>query len=139
VAAGGRYDGLVEEFGGPRTPGIGFAIGMERIIPLIKDSVKPSGGPDLFICPLGLDASEQALVLAEQLRAHGLRIEANLEGTSIRRQMRKADRIGAKNVIVLGEDEIRKGEVVVKDMIAGTETKTSLAIQELAGIIREKK
>lgn len=139
VAAGGRYDGLVDEFGGPPTPGIGFALGMERIVPLIKGSVKTSEGPDLFICPLGDEASVKALVLAEQLRTHGVRIEANLESSSIRSQMRKADRIGARNVLVLGEDEIRKGEVVVKDMTTGTETRTPIDIQELARLIREKK
>jgi histidyl-tRNA synthetase len=136
VAAGGRYDGLVDEFGGPPTPGIGFAIGMERIIPLIKDSMKPAEGPDLFICCMGQQASEEALALAEQLRARRLWVEINYDNSSLKSQMRKANRIGAKNVVVLGDDEVRKGEVVVKNMVSGTEAKIALGVQELTKIIK---
>jgi len=136
VAAGGRYDGMVDDFGGPPTPGIGFAIGMERIIPLIRDSISKPETPDLLICPLGQEASEKGLLLAEQLRTLGLWVEANYESTSLKSQMRKANRIGAKNVIVLGEDELKKGEVVVKDMINGIETKTPLDTEALAKIIK---
>lgn len=136
VAAGGRYDGLVDEFGGPPTPGIGFAIGMERIIPLIKDSFKPSEGPDLLICSLGEEASEEALTLAEQLRTKGLWVETNYDNSSLKSQMRKANRIGAKHVMVFGEDEIKKGDVVIKNMVNGTEVKTSLDVQELINAIK---
>lgn len=139
VAAGGRYDGMVDDFGGPPTPGIGFAIGMERIIPLIKDSIGKPETPDLLICPLGKEASEKGLLFAEQLRTQGLWVEANYESTSLKSQMRKANRIGAKNVIVLGEDELKKGEVLVKDMVNRTETKTTLVAEELAKIIRGEK
>lgn len=135
VAAGGRYDGLVDEFGGPPTPGIGFAIGMERIIPLIKDTIDVSEAPDIFICPLGVEASEKALLIAEQLRESGLRAEANYESSSLKSQMRKADRLGAKHVIILGEEEIRKGEVVVKNMLTGTETRSSIDVHALIKII----
>ncbi len=136
VAAGGRYDGLVNEFGGPPAPGIGFAIGMERIVPLIKDSLKKSEYPDLFICPIGPEESEEALILAEQLRENGLWIEINYDKSSLKSQMRKAGRLGARNVIVLGEDELKKREVVVKDMMSGTEVKTSIDIQELIKAIK---
>ncbi|MBI5057991.1 MAG: histidine--tRNA ligase [Nitrospirae bacterium] len=136
VAAGGRYDGLVDEFGGPPTPGIGFAIGMERIIPLIKGSISKAETPDVLICPLGQEAPEKGLLLAEQLRSSGMWAEVNYEPSSLKSQMRKANRLGAKNVIVLGEDELKKGEVVVKDMVSGTETKAVLEVQELVKIIK---
>ncbi|MBI4849066.1 MAG: histidine--tRNA ligase [Nitrospirae bacterium] len=139
VAAGGRYDGLVDEFGGPPTPGIGFAIGMERIIPLIKGSMSKAEPPDLLICPLGQEAPEKGLLLAEQLRSSGIWAEVNYEQTSLKSQMRKANRLGAKNVIVLGEDELKKGEVVVKNMVNGTETKAVLEVQELKKIIKAGK
>lgn len=126
VAAGGRYDSMVDEFGGPATPGIGFAIGMERIIPLVKDSIKSDEGPDLIFCPLGNEAAEEALVLSEQLRAQGLRVEMNHERASIRSQMRKANRVGAKNVVVLGEEELKTGEITVKDMTDGKDMKIYL-------------
>jgi histidyl-tRNA synthetase len=139
VAAGGRYDGLVDEFGGPPTPGIGFAIGMERIIPLIKDSVKPAEGPDLFICTLGEKATEEAFRLAEKLRSQGIMVELNYEQHSLKSQMRKADRIGARNVIFVGEDEIKKNVIIMKDMLSKEETKIGFYADELIKIIHGKK
>jgi histidyl-tRNA synthetase len=139
VAAGGRYDGLVDEFGGPPTPGIGFAIGMERIIPLITDRVKKTEGPDLFICTLGEKTPEEALLLAEQLRSQGITVEMNYEPHSLKSQMRKADRVGAKNVISIGEDEIKKGVIVIKDMVSKEETEIGFYAAELIKMIREKK
>ncbi|RJQ22381.1 MAG: histidine--tRNA ligase [Nitrospiraceae bacterium] len=136
VAAGGRYDGLVDEFGGPPTPGIGFAIGMERIVPLIKDSMKNSDGPDLLICPIGEEASEKAFLLAEKLRMERLWVEANYVGSSLKSQMRKANRINAKHIVVIGDSEIKNGEAVVKNMVNGTETKSALNGEELAKTIR---
>lgn len=139
VAAGGRYDSMVDEFGGPPTPGIGFAMGMERIIPLIKDAVNKAEGPDLLICPLGREASDRAFLLVEQLRAMGIWMEMNHEGTSMRSQMRKANRMGAKNVIVLGEDEIRNGEITVKNMTDGNSIKSSLKADDIFRMISEDK
>jgi histidyl-tRNA synthetase len=131
VAAGGRYDGMVKEFGGPATAGIGFAMGMERIIPLIRDSLNITEGPELFICPLGPEASEKALSIAEQLRSNGLWVEINYDNTSLRSQMRKANRVGAKNVVVLGEDELRTGEIIIKNMTNGKDVKTLLQVNEI--------
>ena len=139
VAAGGRYDGMVKEFGGPPTPGIGFAIGMERIIPLIKDSVNSQEGPDLLFCPLGEDASEKALLIVGQLRAKGLCVEMNYDNTSLRSQMRKANRIGAKHVIVIGEDELKTGKIVIKDMTSKEETPSALTAEALLKILRRNR
>ncbi len=137
VAAGGRYDSMVDEFGGPPTPGIGFAMGMERIIPLIKGSTGELSGPDLLFCPLGEAASEKALLLTEQLRAAGLWIEMNHEKTTIRSQMRKANRVKAKNIIVLGEDEINTGEITIKNMTEDNNMKTALTASEILKIISQ--
>lgn len=139
VAAGGRYDGLVDEFGGPSTPGIGFAIGMERIVPLIaeKEAIRKHEYPELFICTLGQEASDRVIVLAGQLRAKGIWTEMNYDpGSSLRSQMRKANRIGARCVIVLGEEELRKGEVTIKEMATGEETSSPLEVDALIRIIR---
>jgi histidyl-tRNA synthetase len=135
VAAGGRYDSMVDEFGGPDIPGIGFAIGMERIIPLLKETMNNAEGPDLFLCLLGHEASEKGLILAEQLRAEGLWIEINYDNSSLRSQMRKANRIGAKNVIVLGENEIKTGAISIKNMTDGKDIKTSLQAGEILKIV----
>jgi len=139
VAAGGRYDGLVDEFGGPPTPGIGFAIGMERIIPLIKDSMKPSEGPDLFICCMGQHAYEEALALAEQLRASRLWVEINYDNSSLKSQMRKANRISAKNLFVIGEDELKSKKGILKNMINKSEININLVSHEFINVIREEK
>lgn len=131
VAAGGRYDSMVKEFGGPPTAGIGFAMGMERIIPLIKDTINKPEGPELLICPLGDEASLKGFQLTEQLRAEGIWVEVNYESSSLRSQMRKANRIGAKHVVVLGEDEIRNKIVAVKNMTDKSETAAGLSVDEL--------
>jgi len=139
VAAGGRYDSMVDEFGGPPTPGIGFAMGMERIIPLIKDSLSKSAGPDLFFCPLGAAAAEKAFLLTEQLRTEGLWVEMNHESTSVRSQMRKANRIGARNVIVIGDEELKTKKIVVKNMISREEISAILETKELLNLISSRK
>ncbi len=136
VAAGGRYDGMVKEFGGPPTPGIGFAIGMERIIPLIKDSTDTPDGPDLLICPLGEKAAEKAMLICEQLRAGGLWIEMNYDNTSLKSQMRKANRIKARHVIVMGDDELESGEFSIKNMANREETSVGLDAAEIQKILK---
>lgn len=139
VAAGGRYDGLINEFGGPPTPGTGFAIGVERIIPLIKESIAEKECPDLFFCSLGQEASKKSFILTEQLRDRGLWVEMSYDELSLRSQMRKADRIGAKNVIVVGEDELKKGKALTKDMRDKKESEVALEIKEIIKTIRRKK
>ncbi|MBI4681532.1 MAG: histidine--tRNA ligase [Nitrospirae bacterium] len=139
VAAGGRYDSMVEEFGGPPTSGIGFAMGMERIIPLIKNSAGGTDGPDLLFCPMGDKASEKAFLLTEQLRAKGLWVEMNLEDTSLRSQMRKANRIRAQHIIVIGEDELKNNKVVLKNMTSKEEIAAAIEIKELLKIISDRK
>lgn len=137
VAAGGRYDGLVKEFGGPSTPGIGFAIGIDRIIPLIKDSMDDHQGPDLFICTLGRKEAEAALVLADGLRKEGKWIEINYEQASIRSQMNKANRVKAKNVIVLGEDELKSSTAELKAMDSGETSEISLSLSDIMQALKK--
>jgi histidyl-tRNA synthetase len=139
VAAGGRYDSLVAEFGGPPAPGIGFAIGLERIIPLLKETNMPAEHPDLFLCSLGQEASEKSFILTEQLRAKGLSVEMSYDNQSLRSQMRKADRIGARNVIVLGEDELKKGKALIKNMQDKKENEAALEVEEILKAVRREK
>jgi len=137
VAAGGRYNGLVEEFGGPKTPGIGFAIGVERIISLLGGLSDPHG-PDVFLCSLSSEAGEKTAQLAGQLRLEGLWTEISYDKTSLRSQMRRADRLRAKNVIVVGEDEIKSQAVVIKNMQDKTEVSAALDAGEILKIINTK-
>lgn len=138
VAAGGRYGSLVEEFGGPGTPGIGFAIGVERITALISEPSAGEEGPDIFLCSIGHDAEEKTLVIAGHLRREGLWAEINYDKSSLRSQMRRADRMRAKTVIVVGEDELGKNTVTIKDMMDKKEFKVPFEAEEILKIIKEK-
>lgn len=117
VAAGGRYDRLVEEVGGPPTPAIGFAIGVERLsMLLVEDDISLKKLPDLFIAALGDKAYNAAFRLAHDLRTHEVKVEYDHEGKSLKAQMRRAGSMGASYVLILGDNEIETGRAVLKDM-----------------------
>lgn len=117
VAAGGRYDRLVEEIGGPPTPAIGFAIGVERLsMLLVDDDLTLKKLPDLFIAALGDKAYNAAFRLAHDLRTHEVKVEYDHEGKSLKAQMRRADSLGASYVLILGDQEIETGRAILKDM-----------------------
>lgn len=120
VAAGGRYDKLVEEFGGPKTPAIGFAMGLERIVSLLKETwTETHPTPKIFIATLGKDAVLEGLRIAESLRKKNLWIEMNYGEASLKSQLRKADRLGSEFAIVIGENELKSGKVQLKDLKSG--------------------
>jgi histidyl-tRNA synthetase len=120
VAAGGRYDLLVEEFGGPPSPAIGFAVGMERLIMLVKDNGVSVPAPDIFIATIGKEARTQALGFARGFRSKGKWVEIGSVNDSLRSQMRRADRFGAEYVFIIGEDELKSGSVGWKRLSDGT-------------------
>lgn len=126
VAAGGSYDGLVEEMGGPARPGIGFAIGVERVISLIKDGISEQK-PMIFIASLGNTANSYSLRLVQKLRDLGFKTELGYGG-SLKSQMRKADRSGAKFVLIIGDEEIKKGACILRDM--DTKAQSEIALGE---------
>jgi histidyl-tRNA synthetase len=122
VAAGGRYDRLVEEFGGPPTPAIGFAMGMERIVELLKASDKLKiPAPRVFIATIGAPAEKEGLILAEKLRGKGFWVEISYAGSSLRSQLRKADRLSSAYVFMLGDDEISSGKIKWKRLSDGSQ------------------
>ena len=117
VAGGGRYDGLVRSLGGPDLPGMGFAIGMERLLMLLGETKAPS--PDFYLVVMGEDALGAGLALAQELRAAGLSGECALSAKSAKSQMRQADRSQARYCLILGASELAAGTVVAKDMRGG--------------------
>lgn len=129
IGGGGRYDGLVAEVGGPAMPGIGFGIGTERII-LAQDAegVQPpaEAAVDVYLAALGEQADLQALKLLAALRAQGLAAEKDLLGRSLKAQMKQAGKSGARLVVVLGEDELARGSVALRDMQSGEQTDVAL-------------
>lgn len=123
VAAGGRYDGLAEALGGPTTPAIGFAIGMERVITLLREK-EPSPpknaleerGPALFIAALGETPKRRMAPMLFRLRQEGIHAEMDYGDLGLKAQMRQADRLGAKQVLIVGEDEIKAGSAILRNM-----------------------
>ena len=119
VCAGGRYDGLVEQLGGKPCPGVGFAMGIERLVLLLDElgAVPDSVGQtvDLYLLAVG-DVEQQALVLAENLRSHfpNIRLECHCGGGSFKSQIKRADKSGARIALILGEDESAAGTVGLK-------------------------
>ncbi len=119
VAAGGRYDYLVEDFGGPPTAAIGFAIGLERLAALLSHRAKEAS-PVVFIASLGREAALEALRLAISLRQQGLYTEQGYDQGSLRSQLRRANRLKARYAIIIGEEELKEGAFQVKDLKEGT-------------------
>ncbi|MBP1633854.1 MAG: histidyl-tRNA ligase [Acidobacteria bacterium] len=117
VLGGGRYDGLVKQLGGPDRVGIGFAAGIERLVLALPGSLPLAApAPDAFVAALGDPARRAALELVRDLRRAGLNAQVEYEGRSLKSQMKRADRLGAPVVLILGEDEVARGEVTVKHM-----------------------
>lgn len=128
VAAGGRYDRLVKEFGGPETPAIGFAVGMERIVELLKKSVRHEyPAPNLFIANIGDPAGKKSILIADELRSKGLWIELGDNETSLKSQMRRADKLSAEYVFIIGDDEINSGKLKWKRLSDSTNGEISLS------------
>ncbi|HEL0662785.1 TPA: histidine--tRNA ligase [Streptococcus equi subsp. zooepidemicus] len=117
ICAGGRYDGLVEYFGGPATPGFGFGLGLERLLLILdKQGVELpiEESLDVYIAVLGADANVAALALTQAIRRQGFTVERDYLGRKIKAQFKSADAFKAKVVITLGESEIKTGQAVLK-------------------------
>jgi len=139
VCAGGRYDGLVEQLGGKPCPGVGFAMGVERLVLLLDElgAVPDSVGQtvDIYLLAVG-DVEQQALVLAENLRSDcpNIRLECHCGGGSFKSQIKRADKSGAKIALILGEDEAAAGTVGVK-YLREDRPQEAVAQSDLAGLL----
>ena len=130
VCGGGRYDGLIEEIGGPSIPSLGFGMGLERLMLLLeaqKRNFPEERKPELFIVTIGDEAKLKAVELARELRLDGSSVLYDLGGRSMKAQMKLANKLGAQTVIVLGEDEIKNDEAVLKDMQSGNSETVKLS------------
>ena len=129
VCGGGRYDGLVEEIGGPPTPGIGFGLGIERLLLVLESQGIDLPEPavcDVYVCTLGDTAALTGFKVVTALRNNGVKAECDHMGRSIKAQLKYADKLGAGCVVIIGEDEIAQGIAVVRNMKNSTENKISL-------------
>ncbi len=140
VAAGGRYDKLVKELGGPELPAVGFALGIERVTEALK---KQRAGAlmetwvDIYFALLGKQAQQEAFNFIRDLRQSGLRVEAGLEDKSLKSQMRQADQGKAKITVIIGDEEIRKGIAMVRDM--QTKEQKEIKMNDLSCYLKELK
>lgn len=128
ISAGGRYDGLVRDLGGPDIPGVGFALGMERLILLLEEQGKaePPTIDAIYFAVLGEAALVAALPIIQKLRRDCVRVEWDFASKSLKAQMRRADKLGAESVVILGDDEIARGIVQVRNMHTKTQAEVRL-------------
>ena len=118
IAAGGRYDNLVERLGGSTTPACGFGIGLERVFLLMQEyGVTANNAPDIYLVNVGELAEKQAFITAEALRGAGYNVVLNAGGGSFKSQMKRADRSGARYAAILGDDEAAAGEISLKPLL----------------------
>ncbi len=130
VAAGGRYDGLVADLGGPALPGIGFALGVERVALLVGKQANVTG-PTLFIAALGEAARSRSFAIMCDLQRQGVSVEMDYEGKSLKSQMRRADKLNASQVLIVGESEVTAGSAQLKNMQQGTQSEVALTAPAL--------
>lgn len=118
ISAGGRYDGLVRDLGGPEVAGVGFALGIERLVLLLEEQGKaePPAQDIIYCAVLGRAALERALPIIQQLRSDGVRVEWDFASKSLKAQMRRADKLNAESVVILGDNEIANGMAQVRNM-----------------------
>lgn len=133
VLAGGRYDGLIETMGGPKTPGVGWAAGIDRLTELVPEEKYATSAPLLAVIPADEVGEKAALLAAHELRQHGLRTELLLSG-KLAKRFQKADKMKATHALVIGQNEVSAQKIAVKDLKAGTQENLSLEelIQRLA-------
>jgi histidyl-tRNA synthetase len=135
LLGGGRYDGLSEMLGGPKAPGIGFAIGEDRLILTLLAQAQEAEAKklDAFVAPMGVPQNPAALKLAQELRSAGLEIEIGDGSWRLKKSFEAADKL-ARKMIIVGEDEVASGQFTVKDFSKGEQVKVSRG--ELAGALK---
>lgn len=139
VCGGGRYDGLLSSIGGPEMPAVGFGMGITRLIQALKDEdLVPEfkTGCDVYIAPLGENASLPAFVLVQELKKLGIAAETDICGRSLKAQMKYADKAGASYVIVVGDDEIEKNCAELRNMANGERAQVELTAEKIAEMVK---
>ena len=134
VGAGGRYDGLVEVLGGPKMPAIGFAVGLERVSLMLPDSILPVDPQLLVVAAFGSQGLPVGVRLLYDLRGLGVQAEMDSRATSLKAHLRQADRMKASYVVMIGDDEVLKGQLLLRNMVTKEqeELPLSTAAQQLA-------
>jgi histidyl-tRNA synthetase len=136
ILGGGRYDGLSELLGGPKAPGIGFAIGEDRLVLALQESAeKVQPKPDVYIAPLGAGMDREAARLARELRQQDIIVELGEESFRLKKSFEIASKLGAKFILIVGENEIKAGALSLKNLASGEQV--AVARKDLAERIRK--
>ena len=122
LLGGGRYDGLVKSLGGPDRTGIGFAAGLERLVLALPEGRGEESAPKVFVVAVGEDGRQEALRVLRELRRAGLSAHMELEARSMKAQMKRADRVAARAAVIVGGDELARGELTLRDMRNSAQT-----------------
>ena len=133
VGAGGRYDGLVRELGGPAVPAVGFAVGVERIALMLPKEASLPAIPRVYMAAFGSHAAEVGFVLLDQLRRAGIAPDMDFRASSLKAHLRQADRLGVLYAILLGEDEAVKGSVTIRNM--HTKEQEDISVSALPSVL----
>jgi histidyl-tRNA synthetase len=136
LLGGGRYDGLVKDLGGPDRPGIGFAAGLERLVMALPHEALAVVRPSAMVVAMGEDARADGLRLLRELRRAGCTAHMDLESRSLRAQMKRADRVQAQVTLIIGSDELAKGEVTLRNMATGDQL--AVARSAVVALVREQ-
>jgi histidyl-tRNA synthetase len=127
VGAGGRYDGLVETLGGPKTPAVGFAVGLERTALALPDSALPTPAKLVYVASFGSQGQMAGQRVLYDLRAIGIRADTDYRASTLKAHLKQADRLGAALAVIIGDDEAVKGQVLVRDMTSKEQVEFPLA------------
>jgi len=139
LAGGGRYNGLVEELGGPSTPGIGFGMGLERLLMALKaenQDIPIDRSLDTYVVAVGNEAEKEAVCLVHQLRKQGIQADKDYQNRKMKGQLKAADRYQAKYVLILGENELKDRTIVIKEMATGNQE--TIALNSVIAVLKEK-
>jgi len=139
IGGGGRYNGLIETCGGPPTPGVGYALGMERIILTMERqgiAVNTASKPDVLVVTAGAEAADAAFKLLFSLRSAGISADKDYLGRSLKAQMKYAGKTGARFVVIIGTEELERGAALVRDMSSGNQE--TVVFEDIAGYLAGK-
>lgn len=136
IVGGGRYDALVRQLGGQAKPAVGYAIGMERLVDICREKMGSEAGPDIFIAVIGSEQERFSLKLLHDLRGQGWRCDFDPRMGSLKRQMKMADKVSARFVLIVGEEEIKQRNLKLRDMVSGEQSE--VRIDEVEKVLKEK-
>lgn len=139
IGAGGRYDNLISDMGGAKTGACGFALGLDRMLLVLEKVSEGKAVPeamDVFVAAMGKEAYAMAFSILDNMRNDGIACDIDYENKSLKAQMRTADRLKAKFVMIIGDEELKKGEAVVRDMV--TKEQSNIAFSGLVRFVKDK-